>query len=154
MPALQSLSRNYQVSGNTRELLNVANRMVEIEPENAFAKNNVAYLSLLLDVDKERAHALAKEVYTTDPKNPAFVSTYGLALHLLGKSQEGLKLMQALPPPALEVPAHAFSYGVLLAAANRREEATRYLGLAEKSAIMFAQEKALLAKAREWIAKP
>jgi predicted Zn-dependent protease len=154
MPALQSLSRNYQLSGNTRELLNVANRMVEIGPENAFAKNNVAYLSLLLDVDKERAHALAKEVYTSDPKNPAFVSTYALALHLLGKSQEGLKLLQALPPQALEVPAHAFSYGVLLAAVNKREEATRYLSLAEKSAIMFAQEKALLAKAREWIAKP
>ncbi len=154
MAALRSLSRSYQVSGDTRELLNVANRMIEVEPDNHYGKNNAAYLSLLLDVEKERAHALAREVYVADSKNPAFVSTYALALHLLGKSPEGLKLMQALPPKALEVPAHAFSYGVLLAAADQRDEATRFLNLAEKSSILFPQEKALLAKAREWVAKP
>jgi predicted Zn-dependent protease len=154
MPALQSLSRNYRVSGNARELLNVANRMLELDPHNPYAKNNVAYLSLLLEVDKERAHALAKEVYAETPQNAAFVSTYALALHLLGKSGEGLKLLQALPPQSLEAPEHAFSYGVLLAAVNKREEAPRYLALAEKSSLMLAPEKALLARAREWIAKP
>jgi thioredoxin-like negative regulator of GroEL len=153
MPALQSLSRNYQLSGNSRELLNVANRMVEIEPENAYAKNNVAYLSLLLDVDKERAHALCKEVYAANPKNPAFVTTYALGLHMLGKSEEGLKLLRALPPESFDVPAHAFSYGVLLAAVNKRDEASRYLAIAEKSSILFPQEKALIAQAREWIAR-
>lgn len=154
MPALQSLSRNFQLAGNTRELLSVANRMVELEPESAYAKNNVAYLSLLLETDRERAHALAKEVFVSDPKNPAFVSTYAIGLHMLGKSEEATKLMQALPPKALEEPSNAFSYGVLLAALNKREEAARYLTLAEKSSILLPQEKTMLATAREWITKP
>jgi hypothetical protein len=154
MPALQSLSRNYHLSGNARELLNVANRMLEIDPDNAYAKNNVAYLSLLLDVDKERAHALAKEVYVSNGKNPAFVSTYALALHLLGKSQEGLKLLQAFPRQTLETRDCALSYGVLLAAVNQKEEASHFLALAEKSALILPPEKALVANARSWIAKP
>jgi len=153
MPALQSLSRNFQMDGNTRELLNVANRMLELDQENALVKNNVAYLSLLLEVDRERAHALAREVYSTDAMNPSFVSTYALALHLLGKSEEGLRLMQALPPKALEVPQIAFSYGVLLAALNKGPEATRHLDQAATSSILFPQEKALMEKARSWIAR-
>jgi tetratricopeptide (TPR) repeat protein len=154
MPALQALSRNYQINGRTRELLDVANRMIEIDPRNTFGKNNAAYLSLLLEVDKERAHVLAKEVYASDPKNPAFVATYAFAMHFLGKTEEGLKLMRLLQAKDREVPANAFCYGVLLAAANHRDEAVKYLNIAETSSILFPQEKALLAKAREWTAKP
>lgn len=154
MPALQSLSRAYQLSGNTRELLNVANRMLEIDEANLMAKNNVAYLSLILEVDRERAHALAKDVYSSAPTNAAFVSTYALAMHLLGRTSEGLKLMQTLQPRDLDTPSIAFCYALLLSSAQNREEAPKYLAIAESSSILFPQERALLAKAREWIAKP
>ena len=153
MAALQTLSRKFQINGNARELLNVANRMLELEPGSALAKNNVAYLSLLLEVDKERAHALAKEVYQSDPANVAFVSTYALAMHLLGKSDEGLRLMRALKPQDLEAPGNAFCYGVLLAASDPRGDAAKYLKLAETSSILLPQERAMLAKAREWLPK-
>jgi hypothetical protein len=62
--------------------------------------------------------------------------------------------MESLPPKDLEKPAIAFCYGILLAALDKREEAKKYLAIAESSALAFPQEKALLAKAREWLAKP
>ncbi len=154
MPALQSLSRTYQLGGNTRELLNVANRMLEIDEANLTAKNNVAYLSLILEVDRERAHALAKDVYSSAPTNAVFVSTYALAMHLLGRTSEGLKLMQTLQPRDLEAPSIAFCYALLLSSLQNREEALKYLAIAETSSILFPQERALLAKAREWLARP
>lgn len=154
MPALQALSRTYQLAGNSRELLSVANRMLEIDEGNLMAKNNVAYLSLLLDVDKERAHALAKDAYSIAPTNAAYVSTYALSQHLIGRTVEGLKLMEALQPREIEVPSIAFCYGIILAAAQKREEAPKYLAIAESSSILFPQERALIAKAREWLAKP
>ncbi len=146
--ALDFLNRLYVSKGKTRDLLSVATRELELKPEDATAKNNVAYLSLLLNVDLERAHALAKDVYKTDPLRPVFVTTYAMSLRLQGKTEQGLKVMRALPENDLETPGNALFYGVLLADSGAREPARKYLELAAR-ARLFPQEQALIAKARE-----
>jgi hypothetical protein len=54
--------------------------MAEIRKDDPFIKNNLAQLSLLLNLDLKRAQELAKEVYDSDSKNPIFASTYGFTL--------------------------------------------------------------------------
>ena len=152
-PALDLLNRMYYATGKTRELHSVSVRQLELKPDDLDAKNNVAYLSLLLGLDLERAHALAREAYKSDPLRPTIVTTYAMSLYLQGKMEQGLKVMRALPESELDAPANALFYGILLADTGARDQARKYLDLAA-SAQLFPQEQALIAKARERLPRP
>ena len=69
-------------------------------------------------------------------------------MHLKGKPDLALKVLQQLPEKELRVPTTALCYGTILAAKGRDDEARAFLDLAEKGKLL-PQEKAILAKARE-----
>ncbi len=111
------------------------------------AKNNVAALGLLLGRDLEKCARLAREVYLSATNNPTARSTYAFALHVEGKSAEGLRLLQSLPEQELHLPGVATYYAILLAANGQRDQAGPFLASAEKGQVL-PEEKRLLEIAR------
>jgi tetratricopeptide (TPR) repeat protein len=144
--ALRRLSDHYSEAGNTEALRRVAVRMVRADPTNQDAQNDFALLSLLTLKDTEKAEHIARELYQQHPENSAYASTFAFALHVNGKSGEGLRILRNLSPSQPEDPALAVYYAIILAANHEAAEATHYLWIAKK-AHLLPEEKQLLAEA-------
>jgi tetratricopeptide (TPR) repeat protein len=142
--ALRSLYRYYLASDNTMGLYKVHTALVKLDSSETTLKSKVASLSFLLNTEINKAQELAHDVFTKDPRNAGFVSTYAYSLHLQGKTSDALKLMSSLPPSELEVPEVAAYYGILLAAAGEPEKARKYLAMAERAQILPQDKKLLL----------
>lgn len=145
---LQSLNQMYVATGNSRGLHKLSSTLVAFDTNDLVAKNNLAALSLLLNLQTARAHELAREVYAQGPTNAVFTSTYAYSLHLQGRTDEGLKALQSLPASELEKPNIAAYYGVLLAAAGEADKARKYLDIAAKEKLL-PEEKAMIEQARK-----
>jgi predicted Zn-dependent protease len=145
--ALHELERNYGTAGNTGGLNKVYEALFALNPNDPGLKNNLAATSLLLKLNQTRAYSQARELYESANTNAVFVSTYAFALHLQGKSADGLKLMQALPEAELQRPEIATYYAVLLCATGARDQAAAYFIAAEKAQLL-PEERQLLAQAR------
>ena len=146
-PALQQLLKKYSAEGKTRDLLRVFSRMLKIDEKNLSAKNNIAYAYLILNMELERATALALQVTKEDPENPQFAATYALALYAKDKFDPALKVLQEINEKDRRTPSTALCYGAVLAAKGLKDEARVYLDIAEKSPLL-PEEKALAEKAR------
>jgi len=145
--ALHELERSYGTAGNTSGLNKVYDALLALNPNDAGLKNNLAATSMLLKINPTRSYAHARELYANANTNAVFVSTYAFALHVQGKSAEGLKLMQALPEAELQRPEIATYYAVLLSATGARDQAGAYFIAAEKAQLL-PEERQLLAQAR------
>jgi hypothetical protein len=117
--ALQTLNRLYRSQGDTAGLLRVAERFLQLDPQNAGARNNTAALSLLLGNDAAPALETARTLHEAAPTNADFATTYALALHQSGRSAEGLAVLTKLPPATLREPSVAGYYSFLLRANGR-----------------------------------
>lgn len=146
--ALQALAQSYFSAGDTAGLHQLYARLFSIFPENQSFKNNVAATALLLKTNLTQAGQWAAEVHARSPGNPDTASTYAFALHLQGRDQEGLAVMQKLTPKQLEQPSVALYYGVLLAATHNAY-ATTYLQIARTKGRLLPEEKQLLAAAEQ-----
>jgi predicted Zn-dependent protease len=146
--ALQSLSQTCLAAGNTRGLFKVYSKLVDREPANVAAMNNLASVSLLLNLQTNKACEMARDAYLKATNVAAFASTYAWSLHLQGRTAEGLKVLEALKPDRLEVPGVALYYGAMLAAVNAPAKAKKYLDLAETGQLL-PEEKGLLADSRK-----
>jgi Flp pilus assembly protein TadD len=141
------LNEFYTQSANTRGLNRLFTVLVARNPEDMGAKNNLAVTAFLLGLQNARAHELAREVFTRYPSNESCASTYAYSLYLQGKRDEALKAFAGVNRSALEQPAIALYYGVVLGT-NAPAEATRYLDLAAQGKLL-PEEKALLDNARK-----
>jgi Flp pilus assembly protein TadD len=146
--ALESLKQMYLATSNSRGLHKLNATLATVDADDVVAKNNLAALSLLLNLQTARAHELAREVYSRVPTNAVFASTYAYSLHLQGKTREGLQALEALPASQLESPSIAAYYGVLLAAEGQTEKATKYLDLASRGQLL-PEEKVMIEAARK-----
>ena len=144
--ALQTLHRSYLGSGETEGMLRVAKRTLQLDPASAPARNNLAMLSLLRGVDLAEALSSARALQEKAPQNVAYVSTYALALHLHGRSQEALTTLRTLPAAALQTPEVAAYHTLFLVANGARAEAMPHLELAQRASLL-PEEKALLGAA-------
>jgi len=145
--ALRALSEAYLEKGNTLGLHKIYEELVKRDSNDRIARNNLAVTSLLLHLQTERAHDLARSVYLQKTNDAIGVSTYAYSLYLQGRSHEGLAVLQALPPSDLEKPSVALYLGVLQAT-NDSVEARKYLDLAAAGPLL-PEEKALLELARK-----
>ena len=146
--ALSTLYQVYAAKGNTRGLLNVVTRSVEINPKDLIAQNNVVLLSLLLNSNMERAQTMADAAYRQLPNHPVIASTYAFALHLRGQTEEGVKLMRSLDEKQRADPSCAAYFALMLAESETPEEAEKYIGIAQAGKLL-PEELALLKTARE-----
>ena len=141
--ASQTLYRHYAATGDMQGLYRVLLRMAEIRKDDPFIKNNLAQLSLLLNLDLKRAQELAKEVYDSDSKNPIFASTYGYSLYVERKYKDASRVMSRLSPTDLREPEIAAYYGVILAGAGEKEKARQYLDMGKQARLLPAERELL-----------
>jgi len=144
---LTALADNYVAQRDTAGMWRVAKAALQKYPDDKLARNNYTMLSLLLDADTFAAHTYAAELYSAEPKNPVFASTYAFSLYKQGRAQAGLKIFQNLPPEQLNNPAMAVYYGILLAASGDAVTAKHYLNQSAK-AFLLPEEQALVEQAK------
>jgi tetratricopeptide (TPR) repeat protein len=144
--AWQELERDLFVAGDTRKLNQLYALLLSFFPQNADIKNNLAVTSLLLKTNLNQAYAWANEVHEQKPDDPGATSTYAYALHLQGRTQEGVEAMEKLKKDALEQPSIALYFGVLLSAAGEPDKAAHFLALARSGNTMLPEEKQLLSE--------
>jgi predicted Zn-dependent protease len=145
--ALRDLEQIYYTSGNTRALYQICAQRLPFSPKNLELKNNLAATALLLKTNLTKAFQWAAEVYAGQTNNPSFVTTYAYALHLQGRTRDGLAAMEKLSSESLKKPSTALYYGVLLSALGEHAQAAPYLALARKDSQLLPEEKQLLARA-------
>jgi cytochrome c-type biogenesis protein CcmH/NrfG len=150
--ALRVLYTYFAKNGDTQNLYRVLLHQNELHPDDRNVQNNLAQISLLLNLNADRGQKIAREIYEKDPKNPAYASTYAFALHVQGDTKKGLKVLEALTPEQLHQPGIAAYYGIMLAAAGDTTRAGEFLDLGDK-ATLLPQEKELMEKARRSLAQ-
>jgi Flp pilus assembly protein TadD len=145
---LAPLQNLYIARRDTAGLRRVYQAMMQQDPKDKLARNNFTMLSLLSGKDLPTAHTNAVGLYTGQPTNPVFASTYAFSLHLQGKTKEGVEVLRALKPEDLANPAVAVYYGVLLSAAGDAQASKDYLDKSNK-AFLLPEELALVNSARK-----
>lgn len=143
---LAELDRLYIATGNTRGLNKLYSTMAWYDDKNYVVKNNLAATSLLLKVNLAQAHEIARELYNSHPEDPVIASTYAYSLHLQGRTQAGLHVLEKLKPEELEMGSVATYYGLLLAAVGDNARAKIYLNIAKQSHLL-PEEQALVEEA-------
>lgn len=123
----QQLSVILYNTGSTRSLMELYSTQSNRHPEDVDAENNLALTALLLHAQEMKPYDLAKDVYQKAPTNPSYACTYAFALYLQGKSTQALKIMQSIPPQALNDNSTAGYYGVILKATGNNTQAKTYL---------------------------
>lgn len=150
--ALRALYLHFAKNGDTQNLYRVLLHRAEILPNDRNVQNNLAQVSLLLNLNVDRAHKIAREVYEKEPANPAYASTYAFSLYTKGDNKNALKVLDALSEAQRRQPEVAAYYGMILAATGEHARAAEYLDIGEK-ANLLPEEKTLLEKARRSLAQ-
>jgi tetratricopeptide (TPR) repeat protein len=141
--AFLALERHYYFRGDTRSLFRVYSAMLEQNPNDLLARNNLATVCWLLKTNLDRAHPLAHDVYEQHQTNPVIASTYAFSLHLQGKTAEGLEVLGKLSGDDLRRSGVATYYAVLLKAADQTNKAQAFRQLAERGPLL-PEERTLL----------
>jgi cytochrome c-type biogenesis protein CcmH/NrfG len=149
---LNTLYNIYAARGDTHELYRVLLHLEELRPNDPAILNNIAQLSLLLNLNVERGYELARKVYEQNPKNADFASTYAFALYRQGDMRKAVSAFAGLPETELHRPQIAAYYGMMLAAAGNFARAREFLDLGAK-ANLLPEERALVDKAELAIAQ-
>src|SRR5262249_11239559 len=137
----------YRDNNDTAGLYRVLLQLSQIMPEDLAIENNLAQISLLLNVESAKARVAAKRLAEKEPQNAAYASTYAFALFRNGDVLGALRIMQKISPDQLKDPTIAAYYGIILAR-NKDNEAMRYLDLGAKAPLL-PEEQNLIAQARK-----
>lgn len=139
-----ALKQYCQATGNTAGLHRVFRQLTTTYPNNLEIKNDLTYINLLLRMNLAEAGTAAAKLHAQKPADPAIAATYAFALHLKGRDADGLAVMKKIPAAALEQPANALHYGILLSATGDKIAAQRYLNLAQRETSLLPEEKQLI----------
>jgi len=149
---LRMLYDFYAARRDTRELYRVLAHLEKARPTDRAVRNNLAQISLLLNLNAEGAHRLAREVYEQEPKNADYAATYAFSLYLQGDVKKALQIFAGFSEADLERPQIAAYYGVMLATSGDFSRAAKFLDLGEK-ANLLPEEKKLVEKAQLTVAR-
>jgi tetratricopeptide (TPR) repeat protein len=144
--AFGALSQYYAAEGDTASLYRVILHLSELRPNDPETENNLAQLSLLLNMDKQRAAGLAKKLYERDPTNAVFASTYAFSLFSQGQNAQALQAFGRVKAEDLRTPAVAAYYGIVLMANGDKAKAREFLEVGQ-TATLLPEERTLLARA-------
>jgi predicted Zn-dependent protease len=141
--ALEALRRLYRAKNETGKLYNVLQRLHETSPNEAPITADLARLGLDLEQNIEHSHQLAKEAYDRAPNEVNCAVTYAFSLLRLGRSTDGLEIIQNLPPDQLHDQHAAVYVALLLAEASQLDGAQEYIAAAKNGKIYPEEEKLL-----------
>jgi hypothetical protein len=149
--ALDALRRLYRGDNDTGKLYDVLQRLHESSPNEAPITADLARLGLNLERNVERSHALAKEAHDRAPNEINCAVTYAFSQYRLGRSTEGLAVIQRLPAHQLHDPHAAVYAALLLADASQIDTARDYVASADDE--IYPEEKKVLDEVRTKIAR-
>ena len=149
---LRMLYDFYAARHDTRELYRVLAHLEKARPADRAVRNNLAQISLLLNLNAEGAHRLAREVYEQEPKNADYAATYAFSIYLEGDVKKALQIFAGFSETELGRPQIAAYYGIMLASNGDFSRAAKFLDLGEK-ANLLPEEKKLVEKAQLTVAQ-
>ncbi|OAM87448.1 hypothetical protein OH491_20640 [Termitidicoccus mucosus] len=138
--------------GNTSGLNRLYARLLEQNPSDADAKNNLAYTNILLGTNVERSAADAQALHESDPFNAYYLTTLALAHYRQGKPVEALNTIDKLGLGVLTSPQRTLLRSVILIANNRVDEGADLLARVQTDRLL-PEERRLLTEAAPAIAK-
>jgi predicted Zn-dependent protease len=144
--ALDALFKIYRANNDLPNLYKIAQRLHENSPNEPGLAANYARLALLVDQNPADGHRLAKETYERAPNDVNAAMTYAYSLYMLGRTAEGIAIMNKLPPGGLHDPHAAVYAALLLLDENNAPAAQEYIFAAQAGPI-FPEEKRLLEEA-------
>ncbi len=145
--ALDALRRFYRANNETGKLYEVLQRLHESSPNEAPITADLARLGLNIEQNPERSYDLAKEAYDHAPNEVNCAVTYAFSLDRLGRSAQGLEVIQKLPADQLHDPHAAVYVALLLLDTNQIDAAKEYIA-ATNDAKIYQEEKKLLDEVR------
>jgi len=149
--AFDALRRLYRANNNLEKLYDILHRLHESSPNEAPITADLARLGLTIEQNTKQSYDLAKEAYDRAPNEVNCAVTYAFFLSRLGRSAEGLEIIQRLPTDQLHDPHAAVYTALLLLEANQIDAAKEYINTTDDSKI-YLEEKKLLEEARNKIA--
>ncbi len=150
--ALLALQSRYQAKRDTRGLLRVARRALELNPDDLVAANNCASLGLLTAPDTS-ARRLALRLHAEHPAQAAFSATFAYALHTEGKRTEALRVLEELKEETLRQPAIAAYYVIMLTESGKLERARSFLVEAKRATLLPEEQQLLDAAAAKLLSE-
>jgi hypothetical protein len=144
--ALDALFRIYRANNDLPNLYRTAQRLHENSPNEPGLAANCARLALHVDQNPAEGHRLAKETYDRAPSDVNAAMTYAFSLYMLGRTAEGVEIMNKLPPEGVHDPHAAVYAAVLLLDENNAPAAQEYVFAAQAGPV-FPEEKKLLEEA-------
>jgi len=145
--ALDALRRFYRANNETGKLYEVLQRLHESSPNEAPITADLARLGLNTEQNPKQSYDLAKEAYDRAPSEVNCAVTYAFSLDRLGRSAEGLEVIQKLPADQLHDPHAAVYVALLLLDTNQIDAAKEYIA-ATNDAKIYQEEKKLLDEVR------
>ena len=145
--ALDALRRFYRANNETGKLYEVLQRLHESSPNEAPITADLARLGLNTEQNPKQSYDLAKEAYDRALNEVNCAVTYAFSLDRLGRSAEGLEVIQKLPADRLHDPHAAVYVALLLLDTNQIDAAKEYIA-ATNDAKIYQEEKKLLDEAR------
>jgi hypothetical protein len=145
--ALDSLYALYRKDNELRKLYDVLQQLHETSPNEPAITADLARLGLNIDQNATQAQALAREAYNRAPDDVNCAVTYAFSLYGMGRTRDGLAILQKLPPAKLHESHTAVYAATLLIDENQLDAARDYLDAAEHGPL-FSEEKKLLAEAK------
>jgi hypothetical protein len=141
--ALDALRRFYRANNETGKLYEILQRLHESSPNEAPITADLARLGLNTERNSKQSYDLAKEAYDRAPNEVNCAVTYAFSLDRLGRSAEGLEVIQKLPADQLHDPHPAVYVALLLLDTNQIDAAKEYIA-ATNDATLYQEEKKLL----------
>ncbi len=141
--ALDSLYQIYRKKNDLPNLRLTAQRLHESSSEEIGLATNAARLALLLDRNTAAGRELARQVYEKAPNDTAAAVTYAFALYGIGRTAEGVAVLNRLPPDQLRDPHVAVYAALLFDDDNQIATANQFVAIA-RADHLFPEEKQLL----------
>ena len=94
---LRMLYDFYASRRDTQELYRVLVHLEKVRPTDRSVRNNLAQISLLLNLNPDQAYRAAREVYEQEPKNPDYAAPYAFSLYLQGDVKKRYKRLLVFP---------------------------------------------------------
>jgi len=141
--ALDALYQIYRKRNDLPNLRSIAQRLHESSPEETGLASNAARLALLLDRNTAAGRELARQTYEKAPNETGTAVTYAFALYGVGRTAEGVAVLNKIPPEQLRDSHTAVYAALLLDDDNQIDAANQYAAIA-RADHLFPEEKQLL----------
>ena len=134
-------------AGKTADAQTIAAEITQLWPDDAAARNQNAYLRLLLGASGEQAEAAEREadvLVKKEPQNWLARATLGLARLRLGRNKDALAAFRGIKATGNEPPG-ALAVRAAILAVNGHEEGARNDALLLVAKPLLPEERALIA---------